>query len=261
MSKFLSSCINLWKKRELIWHLAKLDLKNRYRNSVFGFGWTILEPLLMLTVLYLVFTNIFKTNIENYALYLLIGIVTWSMFSRGTTMNTTSILNRAHIITKQYFPREILIVSNTITAFLMMIFEFIVIGAFFVGTQFIPPASIFLIIPVLGILFILTIAVSLPLSVLNVRFRDVALIWNVIIQAGFFLSPIIYKIEHLPPTVQKILWFNPMTHIIDFAHNFMLYEIYPDLNSIFYLILTTLVIFIIGIVIFRKYNPGITEEL
>ena len=67
--------------------------------------------------------------------------------------------------------------------------------------------------------------------------------------------------EHLPPTVQKILWFNPLTHIIDFAHNFMLYEIYPDLNSIFYLILTTLVISIIGIVIFRNYNPGITEEL
>lgn len=252
---------NLWIRRELIWHLAILDLKNRYRNSVFGFGWTILEPLLMLTVLYLVFTNIFKTNIENYALYLLIGIVIWNMFSRGTTMNTVSILNRAHLITKQFFPREILVASTTITAFLMMVFELIVIGAFFVGTQFIPPISIFFVIPVIGILFVLTIAISLPLSVLNIRYRDVAVIWNVVIQAGFFLSPIIYKIEFLPLNIQKLLWFNPMTHVIDFAHNFMLYETYPNLYSIIYLVFVTLALLVMGIIIFRKYNPRIVEEL
>jgi len=251
----------LWDKRELIWHLAITDLKIRYKNSILGFGWTLFEPLLMLTVFYLVFTTIFKTDIENYALYLIIGIVVWNMFARGSSMNTVSILNKSNIVTKLFFPREILIVSTTLTAFLMLVFEFVIIVAFFIGTQFLPPISSLLIIPILGILFILTLGISLPLSVLNVQLRDVGIIWTVIIQAGFFLTPIIYKLDFLPDNVQQILLINPMTHVIEAAHNLMLYGIYPSISSIIYLIVSTFVILIIGIIIFRKYNPDIVEKL
>ena len=251
----------LWDKRELIWHLAITDLKIRYKKSILGFGWTLFEPLLMLTVFYLVFTTIFKTDIENYALYLIIGIVVWNMFARGSSMNTVSILNKSNIVTKLFFPREILIVSTTLTAFLMLVFEFVIIVAFFIGTQFLPPISSLLIIPILGILFILTLGISLPLSVLNVQLRDVGIIWTVIIQAGFFLTPIIYKLDFLPDNVQQILLINPMTHVIEAAHNLMLYGIYPSISSIIYLIVSTFVILIIGIIIFRKYNPDIVEKL
>lgn len=252
---------DLWIRRQLVWHLAQVDLKIRYKNSYLGFAWAIIEPLLMLAVLYLVFTTLFKFEIENYALYLLIGIITWNMFSRGTSLNCVSILNKANVITKFYFPREVLIVSTTITALLMMMFEFIVLGFFFGGTQFIPPISGFLMIPLMGLLFIFTLAISLPLSVLNVHYRDVGVIWSIILQAGFFLSPIIYKLEHLPEFAQQILWFNPMTQIIDTAHNLLLYEIYPEPSSIAYMLATTFGMSIIGIAIFRKYNPGIVEVL
>ena len=252
---------SLWDKRDLIWHLALTDLKIRYKNSILGFGWTIFEPLLMLTVFYLVFTNIFKTGIENFALYLIIGIVVWNMFARGTTMNTVSILNKSNIVTKLFFPREILIVSTTITAFLMMVFEFAIIGAFFIGSQFLPPLSSLMFIPILGILFILTLGVSLALSVLNVKLRDVGVIWTVIIHAGFFLTPIIYRIDFLPENIQIILLINPLTHFIEAAHNLMLYGVYPDILSILYMIISSFVILIIGITIFRKYNPDIVEKL
>lgn len=261
MSEFLFAASNLWKKRGLIWHLALVDLKLRYKNSILGFAWTIIEPLLMLTVLYLVFTNIFKTDIENYALYLLIGIIIWNMFSRGTTMNTMSILNKTSLVTSLYFPREFLVVSTVITSFLMMLFEFIIIGAFFVGTQFIPPSSIFLIIPFLGILFILTLGISLPLSVLNVHFRDVSVIWAVLIQIGFFFSPIIYKLDFLPENIQQLILLSPMTHIIESIHNLALYDIYPNMFSVSYLIITTTIMFTVGIVIFRRLNPDIVEQL
>ncbi len=252
---------DLWIRRSLVWHLAVTDLKIRYKNSVLGFGWTIIEPLLMLTVFYLVFTNIFKTGIENYALYLLIGIITWNMFSRGTTMNTSSILNRANIVTKLYFPKEILVLSMTITAFLMMIFEYMILGAFFIGTQFLPPISSLLIIPILAILFVITLGISLPLSVLNVKYRDVAIIWTVIVHAGFFITPIIYKMEFLPENIQQLFWFNPMVHIIESAHNLLLYEIYPDIFSIIYMIAMAVGSMVMGIIIFRKYNPNIVEYL
>jgi len=122
---------DLWIRRHLVWHMAVIDLKTRYKNSVLGFAWSLIEPLLILTILYLVFTNIFKTDIENYAIFLLIGIITWNMFYRATSMNTTSIINKANVITKFYFPREIFILSTTITAFFMMLFELIVLGIFF----------------------------------------------------------------------------------------------------------------------------------
>jgi len=252
---------NLWEKRDLVWHLAIVELKLRYKNSILGFVWAFLEPLLMLTVLYLVFTSIFKTDIEYYALYLLSGIITWNMFARGTLMNTTSILNKSHVVTKVFFPREILVVSATITAFLMMIFELIVLGAFFVATQFIPPISALMTIPIFGILFVLTLAISLPLSVLNIPYRDVATIWVVIIQAGFFLSPIIYRLEILPENIQQLLLLSPMAHIIESIHNLLLYEIYPDISSIIYMVLTTAAFMIVGILIFRRYNPDIVEKL
>jgi len=251
----------LWVRRHLVWHLALVDLKIKYKNSILGFGWAILEPLLMLTVLYLVFTSIFKTGIENYALYLLIGIITWNMFSRGTGMNTTSIINKANIITKFYFPREILILSTTITAFLMMLFELIVLGAFFAGTQFLPPVSALLLIPLIALLFVMTLGFSLPLSVLNVHYRDVGVIWTVILQVGFFASPIIYKLEFLPENVQQLLWLNPMAHVIEAAHNLLLYGRYPDPYSIAYMITTSIVMLLVGIVIFRRYNPDIVEVL
>jgi len=252
---------DLWIRRELIFNLAWSDLKIRYKNSILGFGWTVLEPLLMLSILYLVFTNIFKTNIENYALYLLIGIVLWNTFSRGTVMNTVSILNRSNIVTKIYFPREILIVSNTITAFLMMCFEFIVILIFFIWTMFLPSPISLAIFPILGLLFVITLGFSLLLSVLNVHYRDIGVIWNVILQAGFFASPIIYSFEQLPENIRQILWFNPIGQMIDAAHNLILYDTYPTNESIIYMIAASGIILLIGIIVFRRLNPNIVEYL
>src|SRR5574337_565680 len=122
----------LWQKRSLIYNFAITDLKIRYRNSILGFFWTVLEPLLLLGVLYLVFTNIFKSQIEHYGLYLLLGIIMWNTFTRGTEISLNSITSRTGIVTQIYFPREIPAISSTITAFLMMCFEFVVFGIFMV---------------------------------------------------------------------------------------------------------------------------------
>ncbi len=257
----LQSLSGLWERRELVWHLSMTDLKLRYRNSLLGFAWTILEPLLLLTVLYLVFTNIFKTDIENYALYLLIGIVTWNMFSRGTSMNNVSILHKSGIISSLFFPREILVLSTTITAFIMMTLEFIVIGAFFVGTQFLPPLTGVAIIPILGILFFLTLATSMMLSVLNVHFRDIGVIWTVVLQIGFFASPIIYKIDFLPEKIQAVILLNPVAHVIEAVHNLLLYATIPTVESISYMIGSTVIMFVIGLIVFRHFNPKIVEYL
>jgi len=176
----------LWERRSQIKLFAINDVRIRYRNSVLGFLWTFLEPLLMLSVLYLVFTNIFKSDIEHYPLYILLNLVIWYMFTRGTGMGITSLVDKASIITKVYFRREIIVVSSNLTAFIMMSFEFIVFIIFVGIFQFVPSSTIIFFPLVIINLFLLTLGISLLLSILNVKFRDVQLIWQVVVQAGFF---------------------------------------------------------------------------
>lgn len=251
----------VWKKRSLIYNFAISDLKIRYRNSVLGFFWTFLEPLLMLSVLYLVFTNIFKSQIEHFPLYLLLGIIIWNVFSRGTTIAINSILARGSILTQIYFPREIPSLSATVTAFFMLCFELIVFVIFMVVFQLIPSPTIVLLPFVLLLEFILVFGLSLPLSVLNVRFRDTQFIWAVILQVGFFLTPIFYKSDILPEFAQRILSFSPMVQIVNMAHDVTLYNTIPSIESIQITIATTLLIFAVGYSIFRKIQVRVMEDL
>ena len=251
----------IWQKKSLIYNFAISDLKIRYRNSVLGFFWTFLEPLLMLSVLYLVFTNLFKSQIEHFPLYLLLGIILWNMFSRGTNLGLNSILTRGKILTQIYMPLEILSISSNLTSFLMMCFELIVFGIFLVVFQFMPPSTIIFLPFILALLFVLSIGISLPLSVLNVRYRDIQFIWSVVLQVGFFLTPIFYKLDILPDYVQKIMYFSPMVQIIDMAHDTVLFNKIPSIESIQTVTAITLLIFFVGYAIFRKMHARIMEEL
>ena len=136
-----NSISKIWEKRSLIRTFAINDLVIRYKGSVLGILWSLIEPLLMLVILYVIFTHIFKSDIENYALYLLLGIIMWSFFSRSTTMGINSILNRAGIVKQVYFPREILPISSCITAFIMLGIEFGVFFAFVAAFQFVPSSD------------------------------------------------------------------------------------------------------------------------
>ena len=253
--------LEIWQKRSLIYNFAISELKIRYRNSILGFFWTFLEPLLMLTVLYLVFTNIFKSQIDHFPLYILLGIILWNMFSRGTNIGLNGILSRSSILTQIYLPLEIPSISSAITSFLMLCFELTVFGIFMLVFQFTPSYTIVFLPLVLLLEFILVLGLSLPLSVLNVRYRDTQFIWAVILQVGFFLTPIFYKLDILPEYVQKILYFSPMVQIVNMAHEITLYGTIPSIESIQIAITTTLLIFALSYAIFRKIKVRVMEEL
>jgi len=258
MSNFIQE---MWNRRSLIGLLAFNDVKLRYRNSVLGFLWSFLEPLLMLTVLYFVFTNIFKSDIENYPLYLLLGLIIWYMYSRATTMGLSSLTDRAGLIQKIHLRKEIITISSCLTAFIMMGFEFGAFAVFVIVFQFIPPITIILLPLILLDLFILTVGISLVLSVLNVYFRDIRFIWQVIIQAGFFLSPIFYKLDIFPENIRAILSLSPLVHVLDISHELVLYGNLPPLDSVAYVISFTIAIFIVGYAVFRFKDKKLVEEL
>lgn len=251
----------MWARRSLIMLFALNDVKLRYRNSALGFLWSFLEPLLMLTVLYYVFTNIIKSDIENYPLYLLLGLIIWYMFQRSTTMGLSSLIDKSGVIGKVYFRREIVVISSCLTAFIMMAFEFAAFAVFVIVFQFIPPVTIALLPLLLIDLFVLSLGVSLLLSILTVYFRDIKFIWQVLLQAGFFLTPIIYKLDMFGENVQSLLKVNPLVPILDATHNLALYGIVPSFNSSLYIVASTAIIFMIGYVVFRIKDKRLVEAL
>jgi len=251
----------IFSKKSLIWSLAVDDLTIRYKSSVLGFFWSILEPLLMLTVLYFIFTHVFKSQIEHYQLYLLLGIILWSFFARATSLNANVFLAKANIINKINIPREVFVISTCITVFLMMMLEFIILAIFFVVFQFIPPYSIVILVGILFLVFILALGVSFVLSVLNVLYRDIQYIWGVVTYAGFFSVPILYSYTTFPENVQSLLLLNPMAQIIEIGHNVSLYGILPEWQDMLYTVIISFGILVGGYLIFKFYEFRVVEEL
>lgn len=258
---YISRKFPVLRYRSLIISFALSDLKLRYRNSVLGFLWSVLEPLLMLGVLYLVFTTLMGSKIQYYPLYLLEGMILWNMFSRSTQMSLSSFITRSGLVSKVYFPREILPIASCITSFIMMSFEFGVFGIFMAFFKFWPPTTILFLPLILVITFVVSLGISLPLSISNVYFRDMQYIWGVLLQAGFFVTPIIFSLKIYPETIRNFLYYNPIADLIEIAHNTTLYEITPSISEILYPLLVSFLILGIGYAIFRKFENNAIELL
>ena len=251
----------MWKAKGIIFNFAQSDLKIRYRNSVLGIFWSLIEPLLMLGVLFVVFSTMFKFEIPNFPIYLLVGIVCYNFFKNGTVFALNSLSNRSTLMTQIYFPRSVPAISSGITAAIMLILELVVLAIFIVIFQFVPPITILFLPLILALLFLLVLGIALPLSVLNVKYKDTEFIWMVIVHAGFFLTPIFYQFDMMPEQVQNILQFSPMVQIVTMAHHVVLYGMLPSVTSILYAVGSISVITAVGYLIFRKYQAKIVEEV
>ena len=220
----------MWKTKGILFNFAITDLKIRYRNSILGVLWSLVEPLLLLGVLFVVFSTMFRFEIPNFPIYLLLGIICWNFFKNGTTFALNSLTNRSALITQIYFPRAIPGLSAGITASIMIIFELVVLGIFMIAFGFSPPSTVILLIPILALQLLLILGVSLPLSVLNVKYKDTEFIWSVVVHAGFFLTPIFYQFDMMPDYVQNVLQYSPMVQIVTMAHHVVLFGTLPSIN-------------------------------
>ena len=236
----------MWKARGILFNFAVSDLKIRYRNSVLGVLWSFVEPLLLLTVLFVVFSTMFKFEIPNFPIYLLLGIICYRFFQNGTSLALSSLTNRSATITQIYFPRSIPGLSAGITSAIMLVCELAVFGIFMVSFQFIPPITILLLPLVLALELLLVFGIALPLSVLNVKFKDTEFMWGVVMSAGFFLTPIFYQFDMLPETIRNVLQFSPMVQIVTMAHHVVLYGTLPSVNTILYAVGSISVITFVG---------------
>ena len=251
----------LYDYRNLIWVLAWIDFKARYKNSVLGYFWSLLEPLLMLGVLYIVFSNLMKVQVEYYQLFLLQGLIMWSFFTRSTSGSLYTFIFKTSLVKKVYFPRDILVISSCITALLMSIFESIVFLAFLFFFRIPLSLNIFYLPVVIFLYFIIAVSTSLVLAALNVYYRDIQYIWAVILQVGFFATPVIFPLNVFPQYLQNILKYNPLAQAIYLARDVTLYSKEPNPASFLFVIFIAIVILAIGYAIFTRLEPKFAEEL
>ncbi|MBO0730770.1 MAG: ABC transporter permease [Acidimicrobiaceae bacterium] len=203
----------------MIRELAITEFKLKYQGSVLGYVWSIVKPLLMFAVLYVVFTHIVKLggSIPHYAQQLLLGIVLWTFFTDSTMIAISSIVDRGELLRKVHFPRIVIPVSTSISALITLVLNFVVVLAFIVaGGVSLRPSGLIL-IPLLIEFYILALGSSLLLAALYVRFRDFKHIWEVLVQALFYATPILYPLSLLPAGLATLFALSPIAQIVEDA--------------------------------------------
>lgn len=219
----------------LIRQLAVADFKLRYQGSVLGYLWSLLKPLAIFTILYLVFVRFlrFGDEIEFFSVYLLLGIVLWTFFAETTSRGLQVIVDQRDLIRRINFPKLALVVATSINALINLGLNLAIVAIFLwlVGAE-VRLAILWL--PLLVVqLYLLSLAVALFLSTLYVRFRDVGHIWEIASQGLFYLTPIIYPLSIVPETTAKWLLANPLAQIIQDARYAAVTDQTPTVGQLF----------------------------
>lgn len=242
----------LIKYQWLLKELVAGDLKIKYRKSVLGYLWSILNPLLMMTILTLVFSNMFRFDIENYPVYLLTGQLMFTFFAESTNMAMNSILSGAALIKKVYLPKYIFPISRVISSFTTMIFSLLALLIVMIVTDSEFHLTIIILPLVLIYVFIFSIGISLILSTIIVFFRDTQYLYGVLLTALNYLTPIFYPVNILPDWVKEIMVFNPMYNFIEMFRKIMIYGKWPELTEHCICILFSVGALMLGIYFFKK---------
>ncbi len=206
--------------RALLSELVRTDFKLRYQGSALGYAWSLLRPLLLFVILYVVFVKFLKlgTGVPHFPVYLLLGIVIWNFFNEMTVQSLGSIVGRGDLIRKIRIPRWIIVLSSSISALINLLLNLVVIAIFMVVNHVDLMSTILWLPLILAEVYLLALGLSMFLAAAFVKFRDVNYIWEVILQAGFYLTPILYPLSRIPNlTFQKLIMINPMGQAIQDA--------------------------------------------
>ena len=251
MKEFLSELYNY---RELLQELIKRDLRVKYRKSVLGYLWSLLNPLLMMMVVSTVFSYVFRFDIENYPVYLITGQTLFNFFQEATNMAMTSITNSASLIKKVYLPKQVFPVSRILSSFVTFLFSLLAIVIIMILTRVKITWTILLFpLPLLYIL-VFSIGLGLLLSIMSTYFRDVYYLWGIFITAWMYFTPIFYPTAQLSGFAMSIM--RSLAIIISGAIS-VLYGVFPTWRRHLICILFAVGALCLGVYVFRKKQKNL----
>ena len=243
---------NFKKFRPLLGELIARDIKTKYRKSVLGVLWTLLNPLFMMIILSVVFSNLFKFDVEYFPVYLLSGQLIFNFFNEATTNAMGAIVANGPLIKKIYVPKYMFVLSrifsssiNLLASFTAMIFVMHAMRVELHYTVLLAP------IPLIFIVFF-SLGVGLILSAITVKFRDIMHLYSVFVTALMYLTPVIYPMSILPEWLKKIVLLNPITNILMMFRDVMLNNMLPSIGSILLAAVETAMVMVIGLYVFYK---------
>lgn len=249
MSQYIQNFI---KFQPLLQELVARDIKIKYRRSVLGVLWTLLNPLCMMIVLSVVFSNLFKFDVENFPLYLLSGQVVFNFFSDSTTSSMSAIINNSSLIKKIYIPKYLFVLSRVFSSFINLMASFTALLLVMVATRAELRWTVLLIPIPLLLLVILCLGVGLILAAITVKFRDIMHLYSVFTTALMYLTPVIYPMSILPDWLAPIVRMNPITNILIMFRDVMLNNTLFDIKSLLVAAIEAAVTLIIGLKVFYK---------
>ena len=252
---------NLYEYRELLKSSIKKDVGGKYKNSVLGVLWSFLYPLLQIAVYAIVFPLIMISNMENYTVFVCCGLIPWNFFSTAISRSSFTMIENGNILKKVYFPREILPISVVTSEAVNFVISTIIILAFVLGTGMGLTWYVIFYPVILLIQYILLIGISLFVSSITVYFRDLQHFIGIALQLLFYATPIVYATNIIPESYQWILRLNPMTFIIDGYRSIFYYQQQPDFISLGITLLVSLILCVVGYLLFSKLQKRFAEEL
>ncbi len=255
----------------LLRQLVKTDFKLRYQGSVLGYAWSLLRPLLLFLILYVVFVRFIRlgSGIPHYPVYLLLGIVIWNFFAEMTAQSLGSIVGRGDLLRKINIPRWVIVLSSSISALINLFLNLLVFIVFLLINHVdLLKTTLWLPLILLEV-YIFALGLSLFLAAAYVKFRDMNYIWEVIIQAGFYLTPIIYPITLITNhTLQKLIFLNPLAQSIQDARyssithqTVTISQTYGGGPAKFIPYVLSVVALILGLAYFRHQSKSFAEEI
>ena len=242
----------LKKYNPLLIELVSRDIKVRYRKSVLGMLWTVLNPLLMMCVITVVFSTIFKQNIPNFPIYYLSGSLIFSFNSEATTNAMHSILSNCSLIKKVYLPKYLFPISCVLSSLVNLGFSLVAMFIVMIVTRT-PFHATLLLMPIpIFYTFLFSVGLGTMLAALTVYFRDIAHFYSVFILAWTYFTPIFYPVEILPDAVMKLMQINPMYHLVSYMRSIVLYGVFPSLKENLLCLCLGLLMLALGLFVFYK---------
>ncbi|MBR6023752.1 MAG: ABC transporter permease [Methanobrevibacter sp.] len=252
---------SLAEKKFLLKQLVKRDLTSKYKDSVLGVIWSFVNPLCIMLIFTAIFSVIFRFQIKNFPVYYLSGRVIYDFFNHATAGAMYSIRSNAYILKKIYVPRYMFAIGSVCYEFINFLISLVILFGVMAltGAPF-QITTIFAIIPIL-LLIVMIIGVGLILAVLNTYFSDVGHIYSIFTLILIYASALFYPMEIVPADIQMIFTLNPLYIAITCFRDTILYGIFPDISSLLYLAMFSVMVFAVGFLLFRIHEKKLLLEL
>lgn len=246
----------------MIISMIRRDLRGKYKGSILGFLWTFINPLLQLSIYTIVFSTFMRMGIKNYEIFLFVALIPWMFFANNLVGSAGAILYNHSLVTKIYFPREVLPIAVTTSNFINMFYCFFIVFAVVLLFNDTVNLCAWILIPGIALIqYILVMGISLIMSSLTVYYRDLEHILGVLALGWQFLTPVMYPEYMVPEKYMTFIMLNPMSPIVISYRDILYYGKFPDMNIVLCATIEAIIILILGVFVFNRLKKTFAEAL